>query len=71
MTPGPKPTAVPAAPRLRAPVPVISEGVEVGHLHGAGVGIVGELVDQLPLLSLPDHTHLQNETPLEPASLSG
>lgn len=58
----------PSPPR---PIPVVGEGVEVGHLHGAGVGLVGELVDQLPLVSLPDHAHLQRETPLEPASPPG
>lgn len=39
-------------------LPVIGEGVQVGHLHGTGIRLVGELVDQEPLLSLPDHTHL-------------
>lgn len=69
--PRPKAPCCPGSPSPLRPVPVVGEGVEVGHLHGAGVGLVGELVDQLPLLSLPDHTHLQNETPLEPASPPG
>lgn len=54
-----------AALPLPAPLPVVGEGVEVGHLHGAGVRLVGELVNQQPLLSLPDHAHLARETPLD------
>lgn len=53
------------SPAPAAPLPVVGEGVEVGHLHGVGIGFVGELVNQQPLLSLPDHAHLARETPLD------
>lgn len=64
-TPGPKPVRSKQPPPLPgpAPLPVVGEGIEVGHLQGAGVGLVGELVNQQPLFSLPDHTHLEKESP--------
>lgn len=52
-------------------LPVVGEGVEVGHLHGAGIGLVGELVDQQPLLSLPDHAYLEKGETLGLSSLQG
>jgi hypothetical protein len=43
-------------------LPVVGEGVEVRHLHGTGVRLIAELVDEQPLLALPDHAHLENGT---------
>lgn len=52
-------------------LPVVGEGVEVGHLHGAGIRLVAELVNQQPLLSLPDHAYLEEGDTLRPARLVG
>lgn len=52
-------------------VPVVGEGIEFGHLHGAGVGLVGELVNQQPLLPLPNHAYLEKGDTLRPARLVG
>ena len=68
---GQSPSQAGQPPPLPNPLPVVGEGVQVGHLHGAGVRLVGELVNQQPLLSLPDHAHLKRETPLDLASLPG
>lgn len=43
-------------------LPVVGEGVEIWYLHRTCVRLIAELVDQRPLLSLPDHAHLENGT---------
>lgn len=61
----------PPLPWRPAPLPVVGEGVELRHLHGAGIGLIGELVNQQPLLSLPNHAYLQKEDTLRPAQPVG
>lgn len=65
---GPRPDARPSSgsASLPAPLPVVGEGVEVRYFHGAGVRLVGDLVNQQPLLSLPDYTHLEKGDTLRP-----
>lgn len=77
-TPGPKPIPVwaisapaPNPPSRPALLPVVGEGVELRHYHGAGIGLVGELVNQQPLLSLPNHAYLQGEDTLRLAQAAG
>lgn len=44
---------------LTRAVPVAGVGVETRNLQGPGLGLVGHLVDQHPLLVLSHHTHLK------------
>lgn len=65
---GPRPEARPSSGSASpaAPLPVVGEGVQVRYFHRAGVRLVGELVNQQPLLSLPDDTHLETGDALRP-----
>lgn len=58
---GAKPALPRAALQSAGALPVVGEGVEVWDLHRAGVWLVAELVNQQPLLSFPDHAHLEKE----------
>lgn len=61
----------PSLPLHPVLLPVVGEGVEFWHLHGTGIGLVGQLVNQQPLFSLPDYAHLEKGDTLRPAQPAG